>query len=119
MISIKRAYENAGPDDGKRVLVDRLWPRGISKQKLQLDGWYKDVAPTAELRNLFHHDPAGWGEFKERYFAELDDKPEAWTPLLELARGGNVTFLYGAKDTEHNNAVALKDYLDSKMEGQP
>jgi uncharacterized protein YeaO (DUF488 family) len=95
--------------------VDRLWPRGISKRDLTLDSWHKDVAPSTELRKWFNHDPSKWDEFRNRYLAELDNNPKAWNYLVELARSGNVTLLYSAKDGEHNNAAALRDYLDSKI----
>ena len=112
MILIKRAYDPPGPDDGSRLLVDRLWPRGIRREALVLDGWLKDVAPSDNLRRWFGHDPVKWEEFCRRYFVELDGKPEAWTPILKLARQGNVTLVFSARDIEHNNAVALKAYLD-------
>jgi uncharacterized protein YeaO (DUF488 family) len=116
MIRIKRAYEPAEPGDGARVLVDRLWPRGIGKKALRLDSWYKDIAPSSQLRKWFGHDPARWNEFRKYYFAELDSNPEAWRSLIELARSGDVTLLYSAKNEEHNNAMALKDYLESKLQ---
>jgi uncharacterized protein YeaO (DUF488 family) len=115
MIRIKRVYEPADPDDGTRVLVDRLWPRGISKEQVRPGIWQKDVAPSSELRKWFNHNPARWDEFRRRYFAELDSNSDAWRPLFELAYSGNVTFLYSARDNEHNNAAALKDYLESKL----
>ena len=115
MIRIKRVYEPAEPEDGTRILVDRLWPRGIEKKKLRLDSWYKDVAPSSELRKWSHHDPARWDEFRRRYFAELDSNPAVWTSLVGLARSGTVTLLYSAKDELHNNAEALRDYLESKL----
>lgn len=115
MIRIKRVYEPAELDDGTRILVDRLWPRGIEKKRLRLDFWYRDVAPSSQLRKWFGHDPARWDEFRRRYFAELDGNPAAWTPLVQLARSGNVTLLYSAKDEGHNNAEALRDYLESKL----
>jgi len=115
MIRTKRVYEPAGPEDGTRILVDRLWPRGIAKKALKLDSWNKDVAPSNELRKSFHHDPARWGEFQKRYFAELDNNPEAWSSIVESARTGDVTLLYSAKDEEQNNARVLKDYLESKF----
>jgi uncharacterized protein YeaO (DUF488 family) len=114
MIKIKRAYDPPGRGDGKRFLVDRLWPRGVTKEKLRLDDWSKDVAPSDALRKRFHHDPAQWGEFQRRYFAELDARPDAWQPILDAAWRGTVTLVYSARDTEHNNAVALKTYLESK-----
>ncbi len=115
MIRTKRVYAAPTPDDGLRVLVDRLWPRGAKKEQLKLDGWHKEVAPSDQLRQWFGHDPAKWAEFKRRYFAELDNKnPKAWEPLLKAARNGNITLLYSAKDEEHNNAVVLKESLETK-----
>ena len=116
MIRIKRVYESMGSENEMRILIDRLWPRGIRKDQLEPDAWYKEVAPSNQLRMWFGHDPGKWDEFKERYFAELDSRPEALGPLLELARSGNITLLYGAKNKEHNNAIALKDYLESKLQ---
>ncbi len=115
MIKVKRVYEPPAPDDGKRFLVDRLWPRGVKKEALRLDGWLKEVAPSDELRRWFGHDPARWEEFQRRYFAELEAKPEAWQPLLEAARAGNVTLLFSAQDEEHSNAVALKAFLEARL----
>ena len=115
MIRLKRVYEPARPADGERFLVERLWPRGIKKEALRLDGWLPEVAPTPALRKWFHHDPARWAEFQERYRAELDARPEAWTPLLEAAHKHTVTLLFSARDVEHNNAVALKLYLEAKL----
>jgi uncharacterized protein YeaO (DUF488 family) len=118
MIRLKRAYDPPEPDDGARFLVDRLWPWGISKEALRLDGWLKDVAPSDALRRWFGHEPAKWEEFRRRYLAELDSEPESWRPLLQAARRGNVTLLYSARNTEHNNAVALKSYLEGKEQEQ-
>ena len=115
MIQIKRAYEELAQADGTRFLVDRLWPRGIRKADLQVDAWLKDAGPSGELRKWFAHDPARWEEFERKYFAELDDRPEAWEPIAKAARRGRVTLLYGARDTEHNNAVALKQYVEAKI----
>ena len=112
MITCKRVYDPAAPDDGARYLVDRLWPRGIKKEALKLDGWLKEAAPSNELRRSFHHEPSEWAEFRRRYEAELDAKPDTWKPLLEAARSGNITLLYSARNTENNNAVALKAYLE-------
>ncbi|HWR54654.1 MAG TPA: DUF488 domain-containing protein [Bryobacteraceae bacterium] len=117
MIRVKRVYEAESPDDGTRYLVERLWPRGIKKASLHVDGWVKEVGPSTELRQWFSHDPAKWDEFRRKYFDELDSLPDAWTPILETARHGTVTLLYSSHDTEHNNAVALKDYLESKESG--
>ena len=96
-------------------MVDRLWPRGIKKEKLQLAGWLKEVAPSDALRRWSHHDPARWEEFQRRYVAELEANPKAWEPILQAARDGKVTLLFAAKDTEHNNAVALKAFLETKL----
>ena len=115
MIRVKRAYESPEVDDGTRILVDRLWPRGVKKEQLSLHGWIRDVAPSDELRKWFGHDPSRWEEFKKRYFVELDRKPEVLKSLLETIRDGNVTLLYAAQDKEHNNAVALKEYLEAKL----
>jgi uncharacterized protein YeaO (DUF488 family) len=110
-IQTKRVYEVSAPADGVRFLVDRLWPRGLTKEALSLDGWCKDAAPSDSLRRWFGHDPKKWQQFRRRYFAELDANTEAWKPLLEASRRRKVTLLYGAKDPVHNNAVALLDYL--------
>ena len=115
MLKLKRAYEPSAPSDGTRVLVERLWPRGVSKSALHLDAWLRDVAPSTRLRQWFGHDPRKWATFRERYFRELDARPEAWRPLMTAARRGTVTLVYSSHDTEHNNAVALKDYLTRKM----
>jgi uncharacterized protein YeaO (DUF488 family) len=112
MIKTKRAYDPPEPADGTRFLVDRLWPRGIKKDDLRMDDWLKDVAPSDDLRRWFGHDPARWEEFKQRYFAELDGKPEALEPIRVAAREGDVTLVYSARDTQHNQAVALKAYLE-------
>ncbi len=116
MITTRRVYEKA-PRTGPQFLVERLWPRGIRKEQLKIDGWLRDVAPTTELRKWFSHDPAKWAEFRRRYFTELDRKPEVWQPLIDAARHGDVTLLYSSHDTEHNNAVALKTYLEQHLGG--
>lgn len=115
MIKTKRVYEDAERDDGMRLLVERLWPRGMRKAALTMDGWPKDVAPSDMLRRWFGHDPARWAEFRRRYFTELDGKPDAWQPILAAARQGTVTLLYSAHDKEHNGAVALKEYLEQRL----
>jgi uncharacterized protein YeaO (DUF488 family) len=115
MIQIKRSYAEPDSDDGIRILVDRIWPRGIKKEHLKPDEWLKEIAPSDDLRKWFGHDVGKWGEFQKRYFAELDDRPETWKPVLERARKGKVTFLFSAKDEEHNNAVALKAYLEKQL----
>jgi uncharacterized protein YeaO (DUF488 family) len=111
MIQLKRVYEPATPDDGTRFLVERLWPRGIKKAALQLDGWLKDAAPTTELRRWFAHDPTKWAKFQGKYFSELDAHPEALQPLREAMRKGPVTLLFSSHDQTHNNAQALMTYL--------
>ena len=116
MIRIKQVYEDYDADDGQRYLVDRLWPRGMSKENLVMDGWLKDVAPSRDLRQWFGHDPDKWDEFSSHYCAELDSNPSAWKPLIEASRQGVVTLLFSAHDSEHNNAVVLKAYLEKQME---
>jgi uncharacterized protein YeaO (DUF488 family) len=110
-VLLKRAYEPAAPGDGRRFLVERLWPRGVRKADLRLDGWLKDVAPSPELRRWFDHDPDRWPEFRRRYFTELRARTDALAPLREASGTGPVTLVYGARDTEHNAAVALREYL--------
>ncbi len=118
MISLHRAYDRGMPKSGKRFLVERLWPRGIKKTDLPVDTWPKEVAPSTGLRQWFSHDPAKWEEFRRRYFRELDANPGAWEPLLDAAREGDVTLVYSSRDTEHNNAVALREYLLAKLKGK-
>lgn len=113
IIQLKRAYEPPAPDDGCRILVDRLWPRAVSKDAAQIDLWLKELAPSAELRKWFGHDPSKWAEFRRRYFRELDEHPDAVAQLRAVIRKGPVTLVYGARDQEHNDAVALKEYLAS------
>ncbi|WP_199260976.1 DUF488 domain-containing protein [Paracoccus binzhouensis] len=110
-ISVRRAYDPAAPDEGRRVLVDRLWPRGLSREALGADLWLREIAPSDDLRHWFGHDPAKWDEFRRRYAAELDANPEPVRELRLLAKKGPVTLLYAAHDQQHNNAVALRDYL--------
>jgi|SoiMethySBSTD1v2_1073268.scaffolds.fasta_scaffold1157945_1 uncharacterized protein YeaO (DUF488 family) len=114
MIKLKRVYEEEAPDDGVRYLIERLWPRGMKKESLHIDAWLKDAGPSTELRKWFSHDPEKWNEFRRRYFAELDRATE-WAPIREAAQRGTVTLLYSSHDTEHNNAVALKEYIERKM----
>jgi uncharacterized protein YeaO (DUF488 family) len=114
MIKLKRAYDRVSPTDGTRLLVERLWPRGLSKDKLKLDGWIREVAPTTELRKWFGHDPAKWRQFRIRYFRELDSQPQSWRSIVSLVRRGTVTLVYSSHDEEHNNAVALREYLQLK-----
>ncbi len=110
-LAIKRIYEPTSADDGARVLVDRIWPRGVSKQTAALTLWLKDIAPSTELRKWFAHDPKRWDEFCRRYRSELDANPEPVVQLKSLLKSGPVTLLYGAQDTTHNQAQALADYL--------
>ncbi len=112
MLKIKRVYEKDEPDDGTRYLVERLWPRGMKKETLKMDAWLKDVAPSSDLRRWFGHDPLKWAEFQQRYQAELSKNPDAWKPILLAAKQGNVTLLYSAHDTEHNNALVLLHFLE-------
>jgi uncharacterized protein YeaO (DUF488 family) len=113
-IRIKRVYEEADKNDGKRVLVDRLWPRGLTKEKAKVDLWLKDVAPSTELRKWFAHDPARWPEFKTRYREELKKNKEQVSLLEKEVAKGPVTLVYGARDQEHNEAVVLQELLESK-----
>ena len=110
-VAIKRVYEPAADDDGRRILVDRLWPRGLTKEKAAVDLWLKEVAPSAELRKWFGHDPQKWGEFQRRYRAELDSNEEAVQTLKQAIGKGPATLVYGAHDEQHNQAVALRDWL--------
>jgi uncharacterized protein YeaO (DUF488 family) len=119
MITVKRAYDPVSASDGSRFLVERLWPRGVQKTKLRIDAWLKDVAPSTELRKWFSHDPIKWEEFRRRYFRELDLEPEAWRPIVAAARRHRVTLVYSSHDTEHNNAVALQEYLRPKARRLP
>lgn len=110
-IRLCRVYDPPPPPTGRVFLVERLWPRGVRRDELHLDDWPKEVAPSTELRKWFSHDPSKWKEFRRRYFAELDLRPEAWQPIAAAARTHQVTLLYSSRDRDHNNAVALHDYL--------
>ena len=112
MIKMKRVYEEPSPDDGLRVLVERLWPRGMTKERAAIDLWPKDVAPSSELRKWYGHDPAKWEEFRQRYWAELAQKPDPLNLLRQKGREGVVTLVYAAHDEEHSGAAALKQYLE-------
>jgi uncharacterized protein YeaO (DUF488 family) len=114
-IDLKRAYDPPAKSDGRRILVDRVWPRGIAKDDLQIDAWLKDLAPSTELRKWFDHDPAKWDEFRKRYERELEQRAEVLEKLVEKARAGHITLVFSAKDTEHNNAVALKEHLERRL----
>jgi uncharacterized protein YeaO (DUF488 family) len=115
MLKLKRAYDPVSHTDGTRLLVERLWPRGVSKAKLRVDVWLKEVSPSTDLRKWFSHDPEKWSRFRTRYFRELDARPEAWRPIVSAARRGPVTLVYSSRDEQHNNAVALIDYVRAKM----
>ncbi|GAB1409681.1 DUF488 domain-containing protein [Desulfovibrionales bacterium] len=114
-IAIKRVYDPVG-EDGVRILVDRLWPRGLKKEHLH-GQWVKDIAPSAKLRTWFGHDPDKWTEFKKKYFIELDAQPEIVQQILDLAHKQYVTLLFSSHDVEHNQAVALREYLETKLNG--
>jgi uncharacterized protein YeaO (DUF488 family) len=115
MIRIKRVYETALARDGARFLVDHMWPRGLKKESVKIKSWNKAVSPSAELCKWFSHDPAKWKEFQKRYFSELDQKPQSWQPLLAEARERTITLVFSARDGEHNNALALKNYLEKRL----
>jgi uncharacterized protein YeaO (DUF488 family) len=110
-IRVKRAYEAPSPEDGMRILVDRLWPRGLSKEKAHVDLWLKEAAPSTELRKWFNHDPAKWKTFEQRYWQELREQPATLERLAELTKAGAVTLLFGSKEERYNDAVALKAFL--------
>jgi uncharacterized protein YeaO (DUF488 family) len=112
-IRVRRVYDKAGADDGLRILVDRLWPRGLTKQAAAIDLWLKDIAPTDDLRHWYGHDPEKWQEFRKRYYRELRDKPELLRTLREKAKKGRVTLLYSSRETEINNAIALAEFLNA------
>jgi uncharacterized protein YeaO (DUF488 family) len=111
LVILKRAYEAASPEDGRRVLVDRLWPCGVTTEQAEVDLWLKEVAPSTALRQWFGHDPKRWDEFRRRYRAELDANDEAVEQLRDVIRKGRTTLVYGARDEAHNDAVVLADYL--------
>lgn len=113
MIHLKRVRDRVSKKDGKRFLVERLWPRGVKKEDLEMDAWLKDAAPSTELRKWFNHDPSKWEEFQRRYHAEIRRKPVALKPILAAAAKGNVTLLFSSRDAERNNVVALKHYIEN------
>jgi len=117
-VRLRRAYDDPTPDDGHRVLVDRVWPRGRTKEQLRLDTWARDLGPSTDLRKWFGHEPARWAEFQERYHAELaePDRAEALDALAERARQGPVTLVFGARDPEHNQARVIADELERRLE---
>ena len=114
MIKVKRVYEVLEDDGGKRFLVDRLWPRGIKKENLKIDGWLKEIAPTTELRKWFHENLDKFDEFRILYIKELDSKPEAWSELLAASKKSDITLIYASRDQERNHAIVLKEYLEQK-----
>lgn len=116
---IKRVYDEPSPQDGFRFLVDRLWPRGIRKEKLPFTEWVKEVAPSPELRKWFGHEPGKWTEFRKRYRQELANNPAAWAPLLAAVQKGDVTLLFAARDMEINHATVLREFLEGKVAGIP
>lgn len=117
MIRIKRTYDPAARSDGKRILVERLWPRGMKKEALEMHSWQKEVAPSAALRQWFGHVPERWPEFRRRYDKELRENKAAWLPILEAAQEGTVTLLFSAHDLERNSAVVLRDFLAKRVAG--
>jgi uncharacterized protein YeaO (DUF488 family) len=116
-IRLRRVYDSPGRDDGRLFLVERLWPRGVRKESLQVEAWLKDVAPSTALRRWYGHEPAKWPEFQRRYRLELAANPAAWQPLLSAARQGPITLLYSARDTERNSALVLQLFLEAQLAG--
>lgn len=119
MIRIKRTYDPRARGDGRRILVERLWPRGMKKEDLHADAWMKEVAPSTELRQWFGHEVERWDEFQQRYKKELSANQDAWTPILDASTRGTVTLLYSAHDVEHNGALVLRDYLAKRQRRRP
>lgn len=115
-LQLKRVYDQSTQHDGTRFLVESLWPRGVTKSALADAQWLRDVAPSTELRKWFHHDPERWNEFRRRYFAELKRHTDCLSPILEAARKGTVTLLYSSHDSEHNNVVALREFLQHLLQ---
>lgn len=114
MLKIKRLYEEKNSQDGIRILVDGVWPRGVKKEDLDYDEWYKALAPSTELRKWFNHDPDKWDTFKEKYFKELNSHKDLIKKIKEKSNGHNVTLIYGAKNEKYNQAVALKEYIEKR-----
>ncbi len=117
MVRMKRVYEPSAPEDGKRIFIDRLWPRGIKKEEAKIDEWIKEIAPSTELRKWFSHDPTKWPEFRRRYKRELGERSDLVKWLIEEAKKGTITLVFAAKDTEHANAAVLKEVMDQSMTG--
>lgn len=115
MVNIKRVYETPLESDGKRILIDRLWPRGLTKEKADVDLWLKDIAPSTNLRKWFSHDPRKWEEFKKKYHSELKANSDVMLKLISEIKKSKVTLVYGAKDEVHNDAVVLKEYLEKEL----
>jgi uncharacterized protein YeaO (DUF488 family) len=115
MIRLKRAYDPPEDSDGRRFLVDRLWPRGVKKEALQVEGWLREIAPSEALRRWYGHEGDRWTEFERRYRAELDQKEEFLRPLLDAARQGDITLVFAKRDVQHNNAAVLKAYLEERL----
>lgn len=115
-IRVKRIYEQPAPEDGYRLLVDRLWPRGMSKQNVSIDAWMKEIGPSSQLRRWYGHEAERWPEFKRRYAAELDGCPDLVADVVQLARAGTVTLLFSARDEKRNQAVALAEYLSGRQD---
>lgn len=111
VVVLKRVYAEPSESDGIRILVDRLWPRGLTKERAKVDVWLKEIAPSTELRKWFNHEPNKWPEFQKRYQAEMNNNPESVAALKKYLANGNVTMVYGAKDEQHNDAVVIKQYL--------
>lgn len=114
-VKLKRAYDAPAASDGARILVDRLWPRGVTKEKLCITTWMRDVAPSNNLRQWFQHDPTKWSEFRKRFLTELASQGEELCALMELARKGDVTLVFAARDVEHSNAAVLKEYIETHL----
>ncbi len=115
MIRTERVYDEKAGGKGYRVLIDRVWPRGLKKEQVRADAWLKEIAPSTELRKWFNHDPERWPEFKKRYFRELGSHPDVVGQVEEKARKGDVVLLYGSREQRYNNASALKEYLESRL----
>lgn len=115
MIKIKRIYDQPSSDDGKRILIDRLWPRGLKKEDARIDEWLKEVAPSNELRKWFNHDPNKWVGFKKKFFTELHEQEDTVKKITSAARKGTVTLLFGSKEERFNNAAALMEYIHSRI----